>query len=116
MTGFPTRTPADLEDRPCHQQWLVDTLWAREAVGIIGGEPKCGKSFLALDLAVAVAAGVPCLRHFAAAQTGPVVLYPAEDAGHIVRSRLEGLAGAAGTPFHDLKIAVIDVPALRPRP
>ena len=113
MTGFPTRHPAALEDRPPQQRWLVDELWAKQAVGIIGGEPKCGKSFLALDLAVAVAAGVPCLRHFAAAQTGPVLMYAAEDAGHIVRSRLEGIAGAAGTPFDKLDIAVIDVPALR---
>ena len=59
MTGLPTRAPAELEDRPRHQYWLVDTLWARDAVGIIGGEPKCGKSFLALDLAVSVAAAVP---------------------------------------------------------
>ena len=113
MSAFPTRAPADLEDRPRHQQWLVDTLWGREAVGIIGGEPKCGKSFLALDLATAVAAGVPCLRHFPAAQTGPVLMYAAEDAGHIVRSRLEGIARAAATPFHHLDIAVIDIPTLR---
>lgn len=113
MSGFPTRHPAALEDRPRQQHWLVDELWAKQAVGIIGGEPKCGKSFLALDVAVAVAAGVPCLRHFAAAQTGPVLMYAAEDAGHIVRSRLEGIAGAAGTPFDKLDIAVIDVPTLR---
>ena len=113
MKGFPTRHPAALEDRPRKQQWLVDDLWACQGVGIIGGEPKCGKSFLALDLAVAVAAGVPCLRHFAAAQPGPVLMYAAEDAGHIVRRRLQGIARAAGTPFDHLDIAVIDVPALR---
>ncbi|MXX18684.1 MAG: AAA family ATPase, partial [Dehalococcoidia bacterium] len=50
MTGFPTRAPVELEDRPRRQQWLIDGLWARQAVGIVGGEPKCGKSFLALDL------------------------------------------------------------------
>ena len=113
MKGFPTRAPADLEDRPHEQQWLVDGLWARQAVGIVGGEPKCGKSFLALELAVAVAAGVPCLRRFATAQPGPVLMFAAEDAGHIVRNRLQGIAGAAGTPFDKLDIAVIDVPALR---
>ena len=113
MTGFPTRAPVELEDRPRRQQWLIDGLWARQAVGIVGGEPKCGKSFLALDLAVAVAAGVPCLRRFAADQTGPVLLFAAEDAGHIVRARLESIAGAAGARFETLDIAVIDVPALR---
>ena len=113
MKGFPTRTPADLENRPHRQQWLVDGLWGRQAVGIVGGEPKCGKSFLALDLAVAVAAGVPCLRRFAADEPGPVLLFAAEDAVHIVRTRLEGIAKAAGTAFETLDIAVIDVPTLR---
>ena len=113
MSALPTRAPVELEDRPRHQHWLIETLWGREAVGIIGGEPKCGKSFLALDLAVAVASAVPCLRHFPAAHAGPVVLFAAEDTGHIVRTRLEGIARAAHTPFHRLDIAVIDVPVLR---
>ena len=113
MTGFPTRRPSELEDRPPDRQWLVEGLWGRQAVGIIGGEPKCGKSFLALDLAVAVAAGVPCLRRFPAAQPGPVLMFAAEDAGHIVRRRLQGIAAAAGADFETLDIAVIDVPVLR---
>ena len=91
MNGFPTRAPIELEERPREQQWLVDTLWGEQAVGIVGGEPKCGKSILALDLAVAVAAGVPCLRHFAPARPGPVLLFAAEDAGHLVRKRLQGI-------------------------
>ena len=62
------------------QRWLVTSLWSEEAVGIIGGEPKCCKSFLALDLAVAVAAGTPCLRRFAVPRPGRVLLYAAEDA------------------------------------
>ena len=113
MNGFPTRAPIELEERPREQQWLVDTLWGEQAVGIVGGEPKCGKSILALDLAVAVAAGVPCLRHFAPARPGPVLLFAAEDAGHLVRKRLHGIARAAGARFETLDIAVIDMPALR---
>ena len=113
MTGFPTRRPSELEDRPPERQWLVEGLWGRQAVGIIGGEPKCGKSFLALDLAVAVAAGVPCLRRFPSVQPGPVLMFAAEDAGHIVRRRLQGIAAAAGAEFEALDIAVIDVPVLR---
>ena len=113
MNGFPTRAPIELEDRPRRQQWLIDGLWGRQAVGIVGGEPKCGKSFLALDLAVAVAAGVPCLRRFAADEPGPVLLFAAEDAGYIVRARLQGIASAAGTRFETLDIAVIDAPTLR---
>ena len=113
MSALPTRSPAELEDRPRHQHWLVDTLWGREAVGIIGGEPKCGKSFLALDLAVSVASAVPALRHFPTVHPGPVLMYAAEDAGHIVRTRLEGIARTAGANFATLDIAIIDVPVLR---
>ena len=113
MKGFPTRAPVELEDRPRAQQWMVDTLWAEQAVGIVGGEPKCGKSLLALDLAVAVATGVPCLRHYRPTGSGTVLLFAAEDAGHRVRKRLQGIARAAATPFDELDIAVIDVPTLR---
>ena len=88
-------------------------LWSEQAVGIIGGEPKCGKSFLALDLAVAVAAGIPCLRRFAVTSPGRVLLYPAEDALHVVRHRLEGICAAAGTGLAELDIQVITAPSLR---
>ena len=40
-------------------------------------------------------------------------MFAAEDAGHIVRTRLQGIARAAGADFETLDIAVIDVPALR---
>ena len=40
-------------------------------------------------------------------------MFAAEDAAHIVRTRLEGIARAAGADFHRLHIAVIDVPVVR---
>jgi AAA domain len=95
------------------QRWLVTGLWSDEAVGIVGGEPKCCKSFLALDLAIAVAAGVPCLRRYAVPHSGRVLLYAAEDALAIVRRRLEGIAAAAGVELADLDIQVITAPTLR---
>jgi len=94
-------------------RWLVTNLWSQHAVGIVGGEPKCCKSFLALDLAVAVAGGVPCLRRFAVPDPGRVLLYAAEDAHPIVRRRLEGIATAAGVDLRDLDIQVITAPTLR---
>ncbi|MGD0109075.1 MAG: AAA family ATPase, partial [Rhodopila sp.] len=102
-----------LADGAVQQRWLVDGLWSEQAVGIIGGEPKCGKSFLALDLAVAVAAGIPCLRRFAVSHPGRVLLYPAEDALHIVRRRLEGICFAAGVGLAELDVQVITAPSLR---
>jgi RecA-family ATPase len=84
-------------------QWLVEGLWSDLAVGILGGEPKCCKSFLALDVAVSVASGAPCLRQFPVRRTGPVLLFPAEDALTVVRQRLDGICSAAGVPFDPLQ-------------
>ena len=99
--------------RPEESRWLVTGLWAEQAVGIVGGEPKCCKSFLALELAVAVASGAPCLRHFTVPQPGRVLLYAAEDALHVVRRRLEGICAAAGCRLIDLDVQVITAPTLR---
>ena len=107
------RRACELEAWPAERRWLVEGLWADRAVGIVGGEPKCCKSFLALDLAVAVAAGVPCLRRFAPRQTGPVLLFAAEDALHVVRQRLFGICRAAGVAFETLDVSVITTPVVR---
>jgi hypothetical protein len=102
-----------LEPQPPEHRWLIEPLWAAQAVGIVGGEPKCCKSFLALDLALAVASGAPCLRRFPPTRTGRVLLYAAEDALHVVRQRLHGLACAAGVDFAALDLHVITTPSLR---
>src|ERR1035438_3045848 len=78
MTLLPVEPAYRLAERSEEHRWLITGLWSEQAVGIIGGEPKCCKSFLALDLAVAVAAGVPCLRRFAVPRAGRVLLYAAE--------------------------------------
>lgn len=111
--NLPTVLAHQLAERPRERQWLIEELWADEAVGIVGGEPKCYKSFLALDMAVAVAGGVPCLGQFAPAATGRVLLFAAEDALHVVRQRLAGIALSAGRKLADLDIHVITAPSLR---
>ena len=113
MTQLPVQPAWSLAEAPEQRRWLVEELWSEEAVGIIGGEPKCCKSFLALDLAVAVAAGTPCLRRFAVQRPGRVLLYPAEDALHVVRRRLEGICAVAGVRLSDLDVQVITAPSLR---
>lgn len=110
---LPVRRAYELDDRPEEQRWLIDELWAESAVGIVGGEPKCCKSFLALDVAVSVASGTPCLRRFAVSRRGPVLLYAAEDALDVVRRRLAGIAEAAGTCFRSLDVHVITAPSVR---
>ena len=71
MSLLPVEPACRLAEREEEHRWLITGLWSEQAVGIVGGEPKCCKSFLALDLAVAVAAGIPCLRRFAVPRAGP---------------------------------------------
>jgi RecA-family ATPase len=111
--GLPTLPAHALATQPEAERWLVEGLWSAESVGIIGGEPKCCKSFLALDLVVSVASGAPCLRRFPAVQTGRVLLFAAEDALHVVRRRLEGICRAAGVKLEELDIQVITAPSVR---
>jgi AAA domain len=112
-TPLPIARAVDLDPRPPERRWLIDGLWGNEAVGIVGGEPKCCKSFLALDIAVAVASGAPCLRRFPVARTGRVLLYAAEDALGVVRRRLDGICAAAGVELAALDLDVITAPTLR---
>jgi RecA-family ATPase len=113
MTRLPVQPAHALPERPEDRRWLIEGLWGDQAVGIVGGEPKCGKSFLALDMAVAVAAGVPCLRRFPVPRPGRVLLFPAEDPLPDVRARLAGIGRAAGVALADLDVQVITAPSLR---
>jgi hypothetical protein len=113
MTLLPVEPAHRLAERAEGERWLVTSLWSEQAVGIIGGEPKCCKSFLALDLAVSVAAGTPCLRRFPVPRSGRVLLYAAEDALHIVRRRLEGICVASGHALADVDVQVITAPTVR---
>jgi hypothetical protein len=113
MNTLPFLRACQLATTGPQTQWLIDGLWGDQAVGILGGEPKCCKSFLALDIAVSVASGQPCLRQYPVPRSGKVLLFPAEDSLPVVRQRLEGIASAAQVPFASLPVEVITAPALR---
>ena len=113
MNPLPVQRASQLDGCGPQTQWLVEDLWTDQAVGILGGEPKCCKSFLALDVAVSVASGAACLRQFPVRRPGPVLLFPAEDSLAVVRQRLEGIAAAAHVPFASLPVQVITAPTLR---
>ena len=113
MDLLPVQRAGDLSSSGAQTQWLIDELWTEGAVGILGGEPKCCKSFLALDIAVSVASGTPCLRRFHVHRQGKVLLFPAEDSLAVVRQRLEGICAAAQRSLQSLPIEVITAPVLR---
>jgi hypothetical protein len=101
------------ERDPDEPAWLIENLWSAGAVGVIGGCPKIGKSWLALEMAVSVASGRPCLGHYAVPKPGTALVFGAEDAPVSLRERVEHLARARGTDFAALEVQVILEPSLR---
>jgi hypothetical protein len=93
--------------------WLVRDVWGQQAVGFCGGQPKCAKSFLGLDIALSVASGTPCLDRFAVDDRGPALVYLAEDALPRVRERLSALCSHRSLDLAALDLHVITAPAVR---
>lgn len=94
-------------------RWLVEGLWGARSVGVIGGAPKCAKTWLGLDMALSVATGTACLGKYAVPEPGPVLVYLAEDALLVVRERIEGMARHRGLDFTSVEVHVITAPILR---
>ena len=99
------------EENP--QRWLIDQLWGASAVGVLGGAPKCSKTWLALDMSLSVATGTACLGRYEVPRPGPVLVYLAEDSLPIVRERVEGIARHRGLQLDAVPIHVITAPVLK---
>jgi hypothetical protein len=110
---LPVVQAAALEAAPLDRNWLIENLWLAETVGFLGAPPKHFKTWLALEMAVCVASGAPCLGAFAVPAPGPVLLYAAEDAAATVRQRLESLAAHHQVDFERLPLWVITSDTLR---
>jgi len=100
-----------LEPEP--RRWLVEGLWSASGVGFIGGSPKSYKSYLGLELAVAVASGTPALQRYPVLEVGPALIYLAEDSLSNVRQRVAGLARHRALDLQQLALHVITAPRLR---
>jgi hypothetical protein len=113
IESLPVTRLARLAQAPTEgARWLIEGLWAAEGVGCIGGLPKVGKTWLALEMAVAVASGRPCLGRFPVTNPGNVLLFCAEDAAHDVRTRAAGIAKVRGADFDRLAVGWIGSPEL----
>jgi RecA-family ATPase len=95
------------------QRWLVEELWGASSVGVIGGAPKCAKTWLGLDIALSVATGTACLGKYTVPEPGPVLVYLAEDALPVVRQRIGGMARHRGLDIAQVEVHVITAPVLR---
>lgn len=111
--ALPVVRAADIDDAEQRPRWLVQSLWARAGVGILGGAPKCCKSWLALEMALAVASGAPCLGVFEIGDVGNVLLYMAEDAAAVVKARLSGICRHRRLDLALAPVHLITAPALR---
>lgn len=111
--SFPVVRAFDISEPRIERAWLVDELWGASAVGIIGGQPKCCKSWLALEIAVSVATGSRCLGRYEIREPGPALVYLAEDAIESVRRRLDALARHHATPLETLDVRIITEPSIR---
>jgi hypothetical protein len=110
---LPVARAAEIESVAERPRWLVDGLWTAEGVGVIGGAPKCCKTWLALDLAVSIASSTDALGRFPVVSPGPVLLYGAEDAASCLRERLEAIALARKLTLAAIDVRLILIPTLR---
>jgi len=113
VAPLPTVRACDLDADPPEARWLISQVWVRQGVGVVGGHPKLGKSWLGLDMAISVASGTPCLGRFPVERPGPAVVFLAEDGLGAVRSRLDAICTHRRLDLHRLPLHVITAPVLR---
>ena len=111
--ALPIMQVGDLETRAEGQAWMIQEVWGRSSVGMIGGSPKCCKSWLGLDIALSVASGTPCLDTFEVQDQGPALIYLAEDTLPAVRARVQSLCDHRHLAIAKIPLHVITRPCLR---
>ena len=111
--AFPVLRASAIAEEAEPRRWLIEDLWGASAVGIIGGNPKSCKSWLALEMAVSVATGTQCLGKYEVLEPGPALLYLAEDALPVVRERVDSLARAHSKSLEELELYFITASSMR---
>jgi hypothetical protein len=110
---LPVLRAGQLQERPQQERWLFNPIWGHCAAGIVGGIPKLGKSWFGLDLAISVASDTPALDRFPPEQTGPALVYLAEDSLGEIRARIAGYCAHRRLEIATLDVHVITAPVLR---
>ncbi|MEK7860030.1 MAG: AAA family ATPase [Chloroflexota bacterium] len=110
---FPVRRVHEVQARPSERRWLVDELFASSSVGLLGGPPKAFKTWVAAELALAVATGTPAFGRFAVPDPGTVLFFGAEDPPPDLRTRFDGIARARRLDLAKVPLLLLDVAQLR---
>ncbi len=113
LLPFPVRRVADVVPQSSETLWLIEDLWLACGVGILGGESKLGKTYLAAEISVAVATGIDALGSFKTRSPGPVLFYGAEGSISALRSRFDGLALSRGFDINNLNVYLLDNPMIQ---
>lgn len=110
---FPVRHVADVEPLAPERQWLIEPLWLSSGVGVLGGAPKTLKTWIAVEIALAVASGRAAFGRFSVRQPGSVLFFGAEDSLPALRTRFEGIAAQRGITLARVPLYLLDVAQLR---
>ncbi len=112
VAPFPVTRIRDVEDMDEAGRWLVDDIWPTEGVGLLAGSPKTGKTWVALELGIAVASGKPFLGSYPVPKAGPVLMFGAEDRPGDLKARVVGICNARAVEIDALAFDLIDIPSL----
>lgn len=103
---FRRYSAAEMAKEPPPFEWVVKSLLVRPTYGVIAGEKKSLKTYLALAIALGVAAGAPVLDHFGCRKPAHVHIYVGEGGQVPYQRRLQRIAKAYGVNLADLPITV----------
>jgi len=78
-------------------KWLVEGLIAHASLGLCGASPKTGKTWLGLQMALAVSTGTPFLGHFKT-HKARVLFWECEDSAKLLAERTSALIRGHGLP------------------
>lgn len=81
-------------------KWLIEGLVARASLGLCGAAPKTGKTWLGLQMALAVSTGTPFLGHFKTRKSR-VLFWECEDSAKLLAERTGALMRGHGLPSPD---------------
>jgi hypothetical protein len=110
---FPVRPVHEVEARSSERRWLIDELFTSASVGLLGGPPKAFKTWVAAELALAVATGTKAFGRFATPDPGPVLFFGAEDPPPDLRTRFDGIARARCLDLAKVPLLLLDIAQLR---
>jgi len=73
-------------------KWLIQDFWVAGSHGVLGGEPKTGKTTLALAMALSVSSGKPFLGKYEVGEQGPVMFIQEENSQGMLQGWMRKLS------------------------